>query len=145
LFTGTYLHNLDAKNRVTIPRKILEQADAPDGSKKYYISKGMEECLFFFTEERWNELAQIFKSLSLGKSKARKFQRLFFSTTYDVDLDNSGRILIPDALKKAAGLRREVVFIGAGNQVEIWDAEMWQAHMGEITDDFSGIAEDIFS
>jgi MraZ protein len=143
LFIGTFYHNLDAKNRVTVPRKILEKAVSNGRSSKFYVSMGMEDCLFLFTEKRWEELTQSLDSVSLGKLEARDFQRLFFSDTYEVDVDGSGRILIPDVLKSSAGLTREVVFLGAGSRVEIWDAERWKTRKSKIAGGYATIASEI--
>ncbi len=143
LFIGTFYHNLDAKNRVTVPRKILEKAGVTEQSAKFYISMGMEECLFLFTEERWKILTLSFENQSMGKSDARDFQRLFFSDTYEVDLDGSGRILIPEGLKTAAELEREVVFLGAGTRVEIWDADRWKIRKSKIVGGYAKIASEI--
>ena len=143
LFIGTFYHNLDAKNRVTVPRKILEKAGVKGQSAKFYISMGMEECLFLFTEEQWNILTLSFENQSMGKSDARDFQRLFFSDTYEVDLDGSGRILIPEGLKTAAGLEREVVFLGAGTRGEIWDADRWKIRKNKIVGGYAKIASEI--
>lgn len=144
MFIGTFRHNLDAKNRVTIPRKILEKAKVSGKSTTFYISVGLDDCLFLFPEERWDELTQTLEKLSLGTEEARDFQRLFYSDTYEVDVDGSGRVLIPEVLKQAAGLNREVVFLGAGSRVEIWDAEKWDARKGKISGGYTKIASDIF-
>ena len=143
MFIGTFYHNLDSKNRVTVPRKILEKAKAGKRSTKFYISMGMEECLFIFTEERWVELTHTWKDLSLGALDARNFQRLFFSDAHEVEVDGSGRILIPDVLKTAINLKREVVFLGAGSRVELWDAERWANHKKKIAGGYAKIAADI--
>ena len=71
-------------------------------------------------------------------------QRLFFSDTYEVDVDGSGRILIPDVLRTAAGLARELVFLGAGDRIEIWDAERWKARKAKIAGGYAKIASEIF-
>jgi len=144
LFIGRFKHNLDSKNRVTIPKRFLEQVRKTGQSQKYYITKGMEECLFFFTEERFEELTHLFNSLTLAKSKVRKFLRHFFSYSNEVELDGSGRILIPEPLKEAAGLKKEVFFLGAGDQVEIWDADKWTSQEKELSGEISEIAEDLF-
>ena len=143
LFIGTFYHNLDAKNRVTVPRKILEKAVGNGRPTRFYLSVGMDDCLFLFTEDRWQELTRSLDSVSLGRQEARDFQRLFFSDTHEVDVDASGRILIPDVLKSAAGLTREVVFLGAGSRVEIWDAEQWKTRKNKIAGGYAKIASDI--
>lgn len=144
VFIGTFCHNLDSKNRVTIPRKILDKVKTDGKTSTFYISMGMEDCLFLFPEDRWNELTQSLKGLSLGTLEARDFQRLFFSDTYEVDVDGSGRILIPDVLRTAAGLAREIVFLGAGDRIEVWDAESWKARKAKIAGGYAKIASEIF-
>lgn len=141
MFIGTFYHNLDAKNRVKVPRKILERAQKSDQPTRFFLNKGMEGCLFLFTEERWNELTQKLNNLSLGAEKARDFQRMFFASTHEVFVDGSGRILIPEVLKSAAGFKSKVVFLGAGNRVELWDEDKWETRLGSISEGYEEIAE----
>lgn len=141
MFIGTFYHNLDAKNRVKIPSKLLDKARDPEKkAATFYITKGMEGCLFLFTEERWMQLAENFHNLSLGAVQAREFQRLFFANAFEVNVDGSGRILIPEGLKKTAKITREVVLLGAGNRIEVWDAKTWDSHNDEIDGGFEEIA-----
>jgi MraZ protein len=122
----------------------LEKAEVPDQPTKFFLTMGMEDCLFLFTPDRWNELTQAVNTLSLGTSETRDFERLFFSDTREVEVDGSGRILIPDVLKTSAKLKREVVLIGAGRRVEIWDVDIWKNRKSTIASGYAKIAAEFF-
>ena len=144
VFIGTFCHNMDSKNRVTIPRKILDKVKKGKSRPVFYLNVGMDKCLFMFSESKWQELADSLENLSLGTKESRDFQRLFFSDTHEVEVDGASRILIPDVLKEAACLKKEVIFLGAGTRIELWDKGRWQTRKQEIAGEYAKIAEDIF-
>jgi len=144
VFIGTFCHNMDTKNRITVPRKVLDRVQKGNKRPVFYLNVGMDKCLFMFPEARWTELATSLENLSLGTKDIRDFQRYFFSDTHDVEVDRAGRILIPDVLKEAAQLKKEVVFLGAGTRLELWDQKRWEARKLEIAGEYAKIAEDIF-
>ena len=145
MFIGTFHHTLDAKNRVTVPRKILEKVRKEEGILKFYLCNGMDKCLFLFTESSWTDVTRAIEQLSLGQLEARDFQRLFFSDSYEVEVDGSGRILVPETLRRECGIDREVVFIGAGSRVEIWDAKRWDERKQKIAEEYVAIASKLLS
>ena len=144
LFIGNYRHNLDSKNRVKVPSKFLSGSQDSWKGTTLYLGKGMEGCLFLFSEEDWKEITGRMKHLSLGRQYARDFQRLFFANTYEVTVDGSGRILVPEGLKKRAGITREIVFLGAGSRIELWDAKQWESREAKIGGDYESFAETLF-
>jgi MraZ protein len=103
----------------------------------------MDDCLFMFPEMKWEDLNKTLEDLPLGAEESRDFQRYFFGQTQLVEVDGSGRILIPEMLKQAANLNREVVFVGSGTRVEIWDAGCWNTRMQKIRGAYAKIAKDL--
>ena len=126
LLIGRYDYALDPKNRLAVPPKYRETL-AQEKGRSFYLTSGMEGCLYLFLPSHWEKmLADDLKMFSLpDKEQERAFKRKFFSEALEVEADAQGRILIPQYLKAHAGLRFDVLFQGAGNRAEIWDAKRW--------------------
>jgi len=120
MLLGEYQHNLDSKGRVAIPVKFKEKL-----SPGAIITRGLDNCLFVFASKEWEALAQKLITLPLAQANSRAFVRLMLSGAMDVEIDNQGRILIPDYLRKFADLKKEVIIAGLYNRVEIWDNARW--------------------
>lgn len=140
MFYGEYLHTIDRKGRLILPAKFRESAKS-NFIDKFFINRGLDKCLFMFSEEEWHSQEQRFKSLSITKQQARTFNRLYFSGAVEVIADKQGRILIPQFLKDFAGIKRDVMIIGVSNRIEIWAKEKWQEFYGNNQPIFEEIAE----
>ncbi|MEQ8765209.1 MAG: division/cell wall cluster transcriptional repressor MraZ [Planctomycetota bacterium] len=126
MFFGTFEHSLDAKNRLFVPKKFLEAIDSESERQSFYVVKGFERCLFLYCKSTWFQLVKHIREQSnLGDPNARNFARLFFPTAEAVSCDKQRRVVIPDALKRYAGLDREVVVLGVDERMEIWDRRSW--------------------
>lgn len=126
MLIGEYQHNIDAKGRVFIPAKFRE-----DLGGTFIVTKGLDNCLFVYSQEEWKKLEE--KILALPLSKSRNLRRFIFSCAVEAEADKQGRILINASLRQHAGLQKDVVIIGVSSHVEIWDAVKWQDTCGEIT------------
>ena len=142
MFYGEYEHYLDKKGRLILPAKFRETAKA-NYIEKFYITRGLDNCLFMFTEDEWKTQEANFKSMPFTKSQSRKFNRLYFSGAQEVIFDKQGRILIPRYLKEFAGIKRDVMIIGVSNRIEIWDLEKWKEFYNTEKGFFEKIAEDL--
>ena len=87
---------------------------------RFILTKGLEECLFAYSSEEWNNLELKLKSLPFTDKNVRAFVRFFFSGATECELDKQGRILIPQNLREYAKLERDVYIIGVSTRVEIW-------------------------
>ena len=136
MILGEYTHNLDTKGRVAIPSKFR---DAVMGGA--IITRGLDNCLFVFAQKEWQSLAEKLMALPLAQANSRAFVRLMLAGAMDVNLDNQGRILIPDYLRQYAGLKKEVIVAGLYNRMEIWDAETWSKYTQKTESASEEIAE----
>lgn len=136
MLLGEYAHNLDTKGRMAIPAKFREKITA--GA---IITRGLDNCLFLFTAAEWELLAAKLMALPLAQADSRAFVRLMLAGAMDVPLDNQGRILIPDYLRRYAGLTREVIVTGLYNRIEIWDRETWNRYQKKTESASEEIAE----
>lgn len=144
MFYGEYEHSLDNKGRLIVPSKFREAAKA-HYIEKFYITRGLDKCLFIFGEEEWKSQELKFKNLSFTKKESRNFNRLFFSGTSELEIDKQGRILIPKYLKDYAGIRRDLVVIGVSNRIEIWAKETWQEYYKTQQGSFEEISEKLIT
>jgi MraZ protein len=126
LLIGRYEYTLDPKNRIAIPPKFREAA-TQEKAKSFYLTSGMEGCLYLFLPSQWEKLlSNDLKMFALpDKEQERAFKRKFFSEAVEVDPDGQGRVLIPQYLKQHAGLKNNILVHGAGNRCEIWDIHRW--------------------
>lgn len=144
MFYGEYSHTVDKKGRVIIPAKFREIAES-HYIDTFYITRGLDSCLFLFTEEEWKIQEQKFKDLSFTKSETRKFNRLYFSGASRVTCDKQGRILLPNYLKEFSNIEKKVKIIGVSNRIEIWDENKWTEFYESSRESFEDIAENIFT
>lgn len=138
MFTGEYRHSVDAKNRVSIPSKFREKL-----GDNFYITKGLDHCLFIFSMEEWTNFEEKLKALPLSNKKARAFARSFFAGAAECTLDKQGRILLPQSLRDYASIEREVYINGAGSRIEVWDQKAWEDYNDFMTSNMDELAEDM--
>lgn len=144
MFYGEYEHTIDRKGRLIIPAKFRE-IFKENLVERLFVTRGLDKCLFLFSEEEWKLQEQKFKSVSFTKSEARKFNRLYFSGASEVIPDKQGRILIPRNLKEFAGIKKEVVIVGVSNRIEIWSKELWNGFYESSKESFEETAERLLS
>ncbi len=130
MFTGEYHHNLDAKSRVAIPAKFRDAFD-----KTAYLTKGLDGCIYIYTVEGFQKRFDSVMALNSNKAEIREYQRSVFSQSIDADLDTQGRILINAQFAKMADLKKECVFVGVGDHVELWSEDNWNRYFNSITDE----------
>lgn len=140
MFYGEYLHSIDRKGRLILPSKFRDVTKA-NFIEKFFVTRGLDKCLFMFAEEEWRVQESKFKAVSFTKQQSRTFNRLYFSGAVEVAPDKQGRILIPQYLKEFAEIKRDVVIVGVSNRIEIWAKEKWQEFYGTWRQSFEEIAE----
>lgn len=136
MFTGEYRHTVDAKKRLAIPAKFRA-----DLGKKAVITRGLDQCLFVFSQEEWGKLAEKLGSLPFSQSDARSFVRIMLSGAMEVEFDQLGRILLPDYLKEYAGIGKNVVVTGVFNRLEVWEEIKWGEYKEKAEKNVGDLAE----
>jgi MraZ protein len=134
MLLGEHEHTLDDKNRLTLPAKLREQLGA-----HVVVSRGLDGCLYVYSDGDWARLAERVGSLDPFSREARTMQRWFFASGSDAELDKQGRMVIPAALLKVAGIGREVTVAGVYDHLEIWDRAAWREQQQTV----EGSAEDV--
>jgi len=142
MFYGEFQHSLDEKFRLTIPSRIRDVLSGT-GEDRFIITRGLDKCLFLYTQTAWKELEEKLAELPLTKAKARRFTRFLFSGASLCSPDKQGRIPVPANLREYAGIERDVIVIGGSKRMEIWDRSKWEEYRDESSDVFEEIAEDL--
>ena len=130
MLIGEYEHTLDVKGRLIMPAKLRI-----DMGEKFIVTKGLDGCLFAFSQNEWLNFETKLKSLPLSDKNARNFVRFFLSGATECELDKQGRFLIPNNLRNAANLEKEIVIIGVGTRLEIWNKNIWEKCDDDISAD----------
>jgi MraZ protein len=121
VFVGTFEHSLDDKGRVVLPATFRSHL-----ADKGFISQ-LDDCLGLWTEEGFDEIAQLLRQKVREGQADQDALRAFSSAAAEVRTDTQGRITIPQRLRNVAALDRDVVVIGRIERIEIWDVTRWQA------------------
>ena len=140
MFYGQYEHSLDAKDRVIIPAKFRE-IFKENYIEKFFITRGLDRCLFVFTEEEWKLQERRFRDMPFTRGESRKFNRLYFSGACEVLCDKQGRILVPTFLKSYAEIKQDVMIVGVSDRIEMWAKEKWNQFFKDNMDSFESLAE----
>jgi len=135
IFTGTYRHSVDGKNRLFLPAKLR------GSTSRFMITRGLDRCLYVYTRETWKKQIEKLDTVNLAdKTEERVFKRIFLSDAAEAEADSQGRIVIPGVLKEIAGIKREAVIIGVGKRLEIWSREGWNAYSRKAREIFERLA-----
>ena len=123
MFIGEYQHAIDLKNRMIVPSKFRDGL-----GDKFVITKGLDGCLYAYTQSEWNALEEKLKKLPLTSKDARAFVRFIFSGANELEIDKQGRALIPQNLIEYANIKKEIISIGVSIRIEIWSKEKWEEY-----------------
>ena len=123
MLIGTYNNKIDEKGRLRMPPKLKDELGTG-----YYITKGDSNCLYAMSKSAFEQLFQKLQSVNFSDNQSKKMMRIFFSSAFLVEEDNQGRVLLPVNLREYAGIKKDVVVIGAGERVELWSEENWNAY-----------------
>lgn len=140
MFYGEFEHSIDRKGRLILPAKFREVAKN-QFVEKFFITRGLDKCLFMFAEEEWRSQENKFKTMSFTKQQSRIFNRLLFSGAVEICADKQGRVLVPQYLKDFAQIRKDVMVVGVSNRIEIWAKDAWTDFYANSRQSFEEIAE----
>lgn len=136
MFIGEYSHKIDQKGRLAVPAKF--RRELREGA---IVTRGLDNCLFLYTKKEWDKMAEKLSRLPISQSNTRAFSRLMLAGAMDVEIDKQGRIIIPDYLRKFAGLSKNTVIAGLLNRLEIWDESKWEVYKRNTEKASNKIAE----
>jgi len=120
---GSFNCTLDDKGRVNFPARLKSGFSG----ETLIVTRGLEKCLYLFPPEEWKEFQEKLENPSMMSRDWRKLQRLFLGGAVEAEIDKTGRLAIPQSLREYGGLVRELVIMGLGKRIEIWDAAVYKA------------------
>lgn len=136
MFIGEYNITIDDKGRLAVPVKFREAL-----AIGAVVTRGLDTSLFLLPLEEWGKLADKIASLPLGQANSRAFARLMLAGAMDVEVDKSGRIMVPEYLRTYAALTKSVVVTGLYDRLEIWDEAAWNEYSSKTEAAGNDIAE----
>jgi MraZ protein len=136
LFLGQVVHSIDEKHRLAVPARF--RAELATG---FYLTKGVDRCLYILTPDAWARLAERIQELPSMQADARRLQRHFFSGADHVVPDKLGRIVLQPSLREYANLRGEVVIAGVHSRIELWDKATWDAEESRADEETATLSE----
>lgn len=142
-FLGEYEATLDAKGRFLFPVGFKKQLTEED-TGRYVINRGLEKCLTLYPEINWISFATKIYSLNEFNPKQRKLKMALLNGAIYVDIDTSGRILLPSNLKSYAELQKDIVLVASGEKIQIWDSFKYKQFFESISpEDLSDLADEV--
>lgn len=131
MFRGSNEINMDAKGRMAVPSRYRDALLAAGDGQLVATIDIEDRCLFVYPLPAWQEIEAQIARLPTFNPDTRRLQRLLIGHARELELDNSGRVLIPPELRVYAGLDKQVVLVGQGHRFELWSAEHWNARREE--------------
>ena len=138
-FHGRFTHSLDEKSRLMLPKKFHEVLKGD-----LYMVLGVEQnCINLYTSEAFQSEAERFVKFDDLITEERRLKRLFFSNVTDCALDKLGRLLLTKDLMSRTGISKEVVVIGSGNRLEIWDKKRYEQTYSKDLEEYESLADTV--
>jgi MraZ protein len=125
VFRGINTINLDAKGRMAMPARYREQLVTSCSGHLVVTIDTNHRCLLLYPLQEWEQIERQIESLSSFDPMSQRVKHLLIGHANDLELDNSGRILLPQELRQYAQLEKHVCLIGQGKKLEIWDQASW--------------------
>ena len=143
MFTGEHSHTFDSKGRIAVPAEMRDVLRAQYAEVVYVTRSLHGPCLWAFPEAVFQDFMKRVAERGLANPRLSKLGRRLFAPARKCPLDRTGRVLIPEKLREAAGLTRDAVFLGMGNHIEIWSPEQWTEEEGalDLDDSLDAMAE----
>ena len=139
-FRGNFPYQLDDRNRVALPPRFRE--DFANGA---VLTPGVDRCISVYTPEGYDRASEVIDRTPDHTREGRRIRRAFFGNSFDVPRDGQGRLLLPPKLIEYAGIRKDVLVVGADKHLEIWDKDAWESQETGLQSDFEEAMERIGS
>ena len=125
-FKSQYQHTLDDKGRISFPAKFREQLGT-----SFVAAKGLQDdCLYIYSFAEWQLIENVLLQNTNNSKEHRDLRRLFLGSAHDLECDKLGRVLLPVNLREHAGLVKDVIIVGVGNKIELWDSSRYNVEYG---------------
>jgi len=137
MFIGRYYHTLEAKNRLSLPKAFR------DIETNWIITRGLDGGLFGFKQAEYENQLQELTQRTFTMKQNRDFVRLMTNDAYATEVDNQGRVQLPEYLIDLANLQKQVVVVGSFNWIEIWNMERYHSYLDSLEKQAEAISEQV--
>ena len=138
MYIGRYYHKIEKEGRVSIPKAFRQEV------REWIVTRGLDGGLFLFASQDFQTQIQDLAKRTFTKKNDRDFVRYMTNDAYQIEVDNNGRVLLPEYLKKFANLNKDVVIVGSYNRIEIWDVSLYHQYIDQIEQQAERLAENIY-
>ncbi len=138
MFIGEYSHTIDEKNRLSVPAKF--RARLADGC---VVTRGLDHCLWIYPRKNFEILAEKISALPITQKNARSFSRLMLAGASEIELDKSGRIVLPKYLLEYASIKGKINVNGVYDRIEIWPEDKWKEFKKNMEENSEEVAENL--
>ncbi len=139
MLLGNYISQLGSGKRVAVPKKFRSQL-----GDSCIVAKWYDKCLVLLSEEAWSELLQrLTVTETIPTAAVRDTMRFVMGSAFEVSFDSQGRFVLPDTLLGYAGIKDEVMFLGLGSRIEIWDKSEWETKEQNISENAGALLEQL--
>ena len=138
MFLGEFQHSLDAKGRIILPSRFRGRLESG-----LVLTRGLDGCLWVMSQGDWESFSVRLNDLSVADPRGRDTARFFFSGASEDRPDKQGRISVPEPLRRHAALERDVIVIGAGPRIEVWNPDRWEARRSSVEDNLEDRIADL--
>jgi MraZ protein len=133
VFRGINNINLDTKGRMAVPARFRDLLTEAYGGRLVVTIDTQQPCLLLYPVDEWDVIQAELEKLPSFDPLARRAQRMLIGHAHDLDMDSSGRVLLPQVLRQYASLEKHVALVGQGKKFEIWNEEVWTRQMDDWT------------
>lgn len=139
MLLGQYEVNLTDRERLALPKKFREEL-----GEKVILARWYEGCLIIASNTSWEELLKRLTSQTPYLIKSvRETDRFILGSAFEISLDRQGRFVVPKILREHAGIKNQVIFVGLGDRVEVWDLIVWKKKETEIQKQAEVLIEEV--
>ena len=132
MFRGAAKVTLDDKGRMVLPTRFRDQI-VNEARGKLLVTLGLEKCLLIYPQPAWEQVERTLMDLPSLIPQSQLLQRLILGYATELELDSHFRFLLPSELRSVAKLERQVMLVGQGNRIELWDEGRWNEQLGRWT------------
>ncbi|NQY42791.1 MAG: division/cell wall cluster transcriptional repressor MraZ [Legionellales bacterium] len=143
MFRGLSLVNLDAKGRFVIPSRYRDNISSLSNGVIVLTIDINSPCLLMYALKEWEVIENRIQELPSLEPSVRRLQRLLIGHATEIDIDSTGRILIPSVLRDYARFQKNINLVGQGNKFEIWSEQLWTEYRDKWLDDSSKDSEEV--
>ena len=131
VLTGEYQHVIDDKGRVLVSNKLRNQIDVDQHGSNFYLVLGANGILCLYPERHFEQIVLSVAPSGTAPDEAVAFERMSFALASKIELDNQGRLLLNEKLRKRAGLNDDLTLVGVRDHIELWNTQDWEQYLSD--------------